>query len=148
LIMLLPREPLRPGVAGRWRLLIDHCATSQRESGFAHGNRYRGFQMVGRISERELAIPALITAAGRPSGEISTTDLIFALTQWFEPEGEDAEILDGRHDTKFSQKVRNLIPHREGRKTIFSLGYAEYTGDGIRITDSGRAFISSLPDQE
>jgi hypothetical protein len=54
----------------------------------------------------------------------------------------------GRHDTKFSQKVRNLIPHREGKKTIFSLGCAEYTGDGIRITEVGRSFISALPDQE
>ena len=104
--------------------------------------------MAGRISERELAIPALIIAAGRPNGEISTTDLIVDLTEWFEPEGEDAEILDRRHDTKFSQKVRNLIPHREGKKTIFSLGYAEYTGDGIRITEVGRSFISALPDQE
>jgi hypothetical protein len=51
--------------------------------------------MAGRISERELAIPALIIAAGRPNGEISTTDLIVDLTEWFEPEGEDAEILDG-----------------------------------------------------
>jgi hypothetical protein len=104
--------------------------------------------MAGRITERELSIPALRIAANRPTGEISTTDLIVALTEWFEPEGEDAEILDGRADTKFSQKVRNLIPHRGGKKTIFTLGYAEYTGDGIKITEDGRSFIQSLPDYE
>jgi len=104
--------------------------------------------MAGRITESELAIPALRIAAGRTGGYISTTDLIVELTEWFEPDGEDAEILDGRADTKFSQKVRNLIPHRDGRKTIFTLGYAEYTGDGIKITDAGRLFLKSLPDQE
>jgi hypothetical protein len=104
--------------------------------------------MGGRITEGELAIPALKVVAKRPSGYISTTDLIVELTDWFEPEGEDAEILDDRADTKFSQKVRNLIPHRGGKRTIFALGYAEYTGDGIKITDEGRSFLRSLPDYE
>lgn len=104
--------------------------------------------MAGRISERELAIPALMIADNRPNGYVSTTDLIVELTEWFQPEGEDAEILEGRNDTKFSQKVRNLIPHRGGQRTIFSLGYAEYTGDGIRITSVGRQFVRSLPDHE
>jgi hypothetical protein len=104
--------------------------------------------MAGRITEKELAIPALRIAAGRPNGYISTTDLITALTEWFEPDGEDAEILDGRRDTKFSQKVRNLVPHRGGKQTIFTLGYAEYTGDGIKITEDGRIFTRSLPDYE
>jgi hypothetical protein len=104
--------------------------------------------MAGRIRERELAVPALQIAANWPNGEITTTDLIVALTEWFEPEGEDAEILDGRHDNRFSQKVRNLIPHRGGKSTIFTLGYAEYTGDGIRITESGRNFVRSLPAHE
>jgi hypothetical protein len=104
--------------------------------------------MAGRIRESELAIPALRIAAGRPGGYISTTDLIVELTEWFRPDGEDAEILDGRSDTKFSQKVRNLIPHRSGKKTIFTLGYAQYTGDGILVTEDGQRFIQSLPDQE
>src|SRR5271157_5175142 len=94
-----------------------------------------------RISEKELVVPALQIAADRPNGEISTSELIVALTEWFEPEGEDAEILDGRRDTKFSQKVRNLIPHRAGKNTMFSLGYAIYTGDGIKITEAGRQFV-------
>jgi hypothetical protein len=47
-----------------------------------------------RIREKELAVPTLRIAANRPNGEISTTDLIKALTEWFEPEGEDAELLE------------------------------------------------------
>jgi hypothetical protein len=104
--------------------------------------------MAVRIREKELAVPALRIAANRPNGEISTSELIVALTEWFEPDGEDAEILEGRQDTKFSQKVRNLISHREGRSTMFALGYAEYTGDGIKVTEEGRTFVRSLPGHE
>jgi hypothetical protein len=101
-----------------------------------------------RLRERDLIIPSLRLAASRPSGEITTAELITALTDMFQPEGEDADILEGRQDTKFSQKVRNLVSHRAGRQTMFSRGYAVYTGDGIRITPNGRALVHSLPDHE
>jgi hypothetical protein len=99
-----------------------------------------------RISERELVIPALKCAAATRDGIILTTDLIDELTDMFHPEGEDAEILDGRTDTRFSQKVRNLISHRAGQNSMFSKGYAEYTGDGIRITDAGLNFLDQVPE--
>lgn len=101
-----------------------------------------------RITEKELIIPTLQIAAGIPNGEISTSDLIDALTELFEPEGEDAEISPGRNDTRFSQKVRNLVSHREGKNTMFARGYAEYTGDGIKVTEDGRRFVRSLPSHE
>ena len=101
-----------------------------------------------RVQERDLIVPSLRLAASRPTGEITTAELIIELTDMFHPEGEDAEILEGCQDTKFSQKVRNLVSHRAGRQTMFSRGYVEYTGDGIRITPNGRAFVHSLPDQE
>ena len=101
-----------------------------------------------RIHERDLAIPALRAAAERPDGYISTTDLILYLEEYFQPEGEDAEILDGRQDSRFSQIVRNLASHRGGQNTIFAKGYAEYVeeGKGIRITEQGRVFISQAPE--
>jgi hypothetical protein len=101
-----------------------------------------------RISERDLISPSLRLAASHPDGEITTAELIEELTDMFQPEGEDGEILEGRQDTKFSQKVRNLVSHRAGRQTMFSRGYVEYTGDGIRITQHGREFVRSLPDHE
>ncbi|MCI0564636.1 MAG: hypothetical protein MN733_39715 [Nitrososphaera sp.] len=101
-----------------------------------------------RVRERDLIIPSLRLAANRPNGEITTAELIVELTEMFKPEGEDAEILDGRNDSKFSQKVRNLVSHRAGQRTMFSLGYAEYIGNGIRITEKGREFVRSLPDHE
>jgi hypothetical protein len=99
-----------------------------------------------RIAERELIIPTLRAAASRPDGSIATSDLIEVLEDHFQPEGRDAEILDGRNDTHFSQKVRNLVSHRAGSQSMFTLGYADYTGHGVRITDAGRAFLAQVPE--
>jgi hypothetical protein len=101
--------------------------------------------MAARIRERDLIIPALRAAAARPAGYISTSDLIQELESEFQPEGQDAEILEGRNDSHFSQKVRNLISHRSGPTSMFSKGYAEYTGDGIKITEAGRNFLAQVP---
>ena len=102
-----------------------------------------------RVRERDLAVPALSIAAARPNGRITTSDLIAELEALFEPDGEDADILDGRHDSKFSQKVRNLISHREGQNSIFSRGYATYdkSDESIQITAAGRAFLGGLPQE-
>ena len=62
------------------------------------------------IEEKQLILPTLYIIDR--DGPASTTDLIRELTALFNPTGEDAEILAGRSDTKFSQKVRNLKSHR------------------------------------
>jgi hypothetical protein len=103
--------------------------------------------MPTRIAERDLIIPTLRLAAQRADGYIATSDLITALEETFQPEGLDADILDGRSDTRFSQKVRNLVSHRDNPNSMFSRGYAVYTGDGIRITEAGRAFLAQVPDE-
>jgi hypothetical protein len=104
--------------------------------------------MAGRVRERNLIIPALRAAAARPGGVISTSDLIADLEAEFQPEGRDAEILADRQDSYFTQKVRNLVSHREASTSMFKHGYAEYTGNGIRITDAGRAFLAQVPEFE
>ncbi|MBO0661185.1 hypothetical protein LQ948_01240 [Jiella sp. MQZ9-1] len=103
--------------------------------------------MAGRIRERDLLIPALHAAEASPGGEITTARLIEVLTDEFCPQGKDAEIIEGRHDTYFSQKVRNLVSHRDARTSIFAKGYATYHADSesIRITDAGRVFLSQVP---
>jgi hypothetical protein len=95
------------------------------------------------IAESDLVLPSLRLAAAR-GGEITTSDLIKALTLIFNPTGKDAEIIPGRSDTYFSQKVRNLISHRDQETSFIHNGYADYTGDGIRITDAGRALLKSV----
>lgn len=101
--------------------------------------------MAARIKERDLIIPALRLAASLPDGTVSTAKIVKHLEEEFQPEGQDAEILEGRQDSHFSQKVRNLISHRTTATSMFSKGYAEYTGDGIRITPAGRAFLAQVP---
>lgn len=98
----------------------------------------------GRIRESDLVAPALRLAAERKDGFISTADLIPALEELFQPNGRDADILDGRSDTVFSQKVRNLISHR--KTNFIAAGYAEYDEErkGIVITPNGRALLGSL----
>ncbi|MEI8394784.1 MAG: hypothetical protein WCF85_08625 [Rhodospirillaceae bacterium] len=94
-----------------------------------------------RTAESELMLPALRIASGKPNGCIQTSELIDALSNLFQPEGEDADILANRNDTKFSQKVRNLVSHRDQENSMFYLGLAIYTGDGLQITDSGRRYV-------
>ena len=106
-------------------------------------------EMMARIRERDLVIPSLRAAAVSPGGEIATTKLIEVLTDEFQPDGVDAQILEGRNDTHFSQKVRNLVSHRDGNTSMFTKGYATYhsQNESIRITDEGRFFLDQVPDE-
>lgn len=92
---------------------------------------------MARISESDLVLPALLFISQNPG--ISTSELIDSLEIAFRPTGEDAELLEGRSDTKFSQKVRNLVSHH----TIDQEGdgftkYERRRGNGYHwITDVG-----------
>lgn len=63
-----------------------------------------------RITEPDLILPALYVIYNQP--DVTTGELIVELRSIFNPAGEDAEILQGRNDDKFSQIVRNLVSHR------------------------------------
>jgi hypothetical protein len=99
-----------------------------------------------RITESDLVSPALRLAAERPDGFISTSDLVSELENIFNPGGRDAEIIDGRSDTFFSQKVRNMISHRYSSNSFIYNGYADYDEErrGLRITDVGRELLRKL----
>jgi len=66
---------------------------------------------VTEYTERELILPALALLDQHSDG-LTTSDLIRELTIILKPDGHDDEILAGRNDTYFSQKVRNLVSHR------------------------------------
>jgi len=55
------------------------------------------------------------------------------------PRGHDAEIIPGRQDTYFSQKVRNLKSH----DSLARRGFAVYDRGRWRITDKGSNFLQS-----
>lgn len=86
------------------------------------------------ITERELILPALISISEQTSG-LTTTQLIQTLREKMNPQGRDLEILTGRKDDVFSQKVRNLISH----KTIAK--YTDIRNDKLCINEQGLQFI-------
>jgi hypothetical protein len=100
----------------------------------------------GRVQESDLVLPTLRIMAERKDGFITTKELIGELQDLFNPTGQDAEILDGRADTYFSQKVRNLASHRATSNSFVTNGFAEYDGakHGFRITGEGRALLKKL----
>lgn len=97
------------------------------------------------ISESEIRFVTLQLLARSPTGFMSTSDLIEALEKHFQPVGKDAQLARERSDTYFSQKVRNLVSHRDVSTSLQANGYAKYLADqeGWQITDTGRAFILS-----
>ena len=88
-------------------------------------------------NEEELLIPALFEIFLN-NRKISISDLIKRLSERLKPEGEDTKILFGRNDTKFSQKVRNLISH----KKIYPK-YVDYDKSNhlVSINDVGEKFL-------
>lgn len=91
------------------------------------------------VTESELVLPALWLMDRKADGFINTSELIRELTNIIQPIGIDADILAGRNDTYFSQKVRNLKSH----KTFERNGYAVDVPNGFRITEMGRMLIAA-----
>lgn len=90
-----------------------------------------------RIEEKMLILPALYIINLR--GSATTSELIKELTAFFNPTGEDAEILSGRRDTKFSQKVRNLKSHRSSNTMA---AYTSYVDGTYSLTKAGEGYLS------
>lgn len=101
--------------------------------------------MSERITETELILPSLFLMSLN-DGSITTADLIPKLRSIMKPSGEDLEILSGRNDDKFSQKVRNLRAHR----TFERFGYAAYKGAArighVEITEEGKEHLAKNQD--
>lgn len=91
-----------------------------------------------RISENQLIIPSLKVFSRRKEGT-TTSELIKILTDIMEPKGKDAEIIPGRNDTYFSQKVRNLRSHSAFERD----NLAQYMDDKYYITDNGLNFLEN-----
>jgi hypothetical protein len=94
-----------------------------------------------RIPESELILPSLFLMKVN-SGHITTEELIPQLREIMKPTGEDVEILSGRSDDKFSQKVRNLKSHG----TFERFGYAEYRDGMYFILIDGEKYLQENQD--
>lgn len=101
--------------------------------------------MTKLISEPDVRRAALRELQTAPMGFRSTTDLIVILTSKMSPQGKDSEFAQGRSDTYFSQKVRNLVSHRMQGPGLERMGYADYDSflEGWTITEKGKTYIQS-----
>jgi hypothetical protein len=97
------------------------------------------------ITEQEIRESALQALSEQKSGFLTTESLIAILTRRLSPTGTDAETLNNRNDTHFSQKVRNLVSHRDSATSLESRGLAIYLDDqeGWQITDKGREYVDN-----
>lgn len=104
--------------------------------------------MSKRITENELFLPALYVIS--LNKKANTSKIKSELVRVFNPTGEDNEILASRSDTKFTQKVRNLmgshydsngmnINTKKDTKGFFSL-----TSQGEKLVENNRDYLSSL----
>ncbi len=98
-----------------------------------------------RISERELVVPTLRLLDDSSGLDwMSTSDLVSKLTKLFAPLGQDAKIFRGRSGTYFSQKVRNMISHRDQPSSFIRRGLAFYERHGLRLSNEGRSTVQAL----
>ena len=101
--------------------------------------------MAKRITETELILPSLYLMSLN-GGMITTSELIKKLRDIMKPTGEDLQILSGRNDDKFSQKVRNLRAH----DTFEKFGFAQYKGEArygyVEITNDGKSHLKQNKD--
>jgi hypothetical protein len=104
------------------------------------------YTKTSRITESELTVPTLRILEDLNGEWVATSMLIGRLTELLRPSGADAEVLAGRHDTYFSQKVRNMISHRHNHSSFIHRGLAEYDSSThcLRITELGVRLVSGL----
>lgn len=104
--------------------------------------------MSKRIAENELVLPALYVIY--LNKKANTTKIKEVLTDVFNPQGEDAKILAGRKDTKFSQIVRNLMGshyesnHMSEYTKKDSSKYFSLTAEGLKYVEDNLAFLKYL----
>ena len=80
------------------------------------------------------------------------TDLRGKLTDIFQPEGVNAQVLAGRTDTVFDQTVRNIVSNRDTvEHNLISRGFATFEpapggghGGTLRITEQGEELLRSI----
>lgn len=98
---------------------------------------------MARITENQLILPALFVMSLSPTKGLTTSDLIPKLRDMLKPADEDLDILEGRNDDKFSQKVRNLKAHA----TFERYEFAKYENGFVSITNKGMNYLEENMDK-
>lgn len=85
-------------------------------------------------NESQIRQEALIALSKSPTDSLTTSELIDVLSASMNPQGKDLDIIDGRSDTYFSQKVRNVVSHRNQGTGLVRNGLVKYDADEERLT--------------
>ena len=85
-------------------------------------------------TEGEIRMATLVALNASRTGTLTTTDLIGILSAFMNPRGTDADIASYRNDTYFSQKVRNLISHRDNETSLMSHDFVVYEAESETLT--------------
>jgi len=91
-------------------------------------------------TEQELIIPALEVMYSKYPNNVNTSELIKQLTDKMHPIGHNGDIIAGRQDTYFSQKIRNLKSHN----TLTRPRYAIYHNGLWEITKIGKQYLDEF----
>jgi NAD kinase len=97
--------------------------------------------MMSHYSEVEILAVAIKIL--EESGELTTTELKEALIVEMKPSGEDLQINLNRNDTKFEQKVRNMVSHRASNELLNYCDYRRSGNNGILKAKSVKAIERS-----
>ncbi len=81
-----------------------------------------------------------------PGQTLTTSQLIQRLSKRLEPTDKDAQLARNRSDTYFSQKVRNLVSHRNQSTGLVARGFADYDkpSESWTLTRMGRQYAANL----
>ncbi len=93
---------------------------------------------MARITEQELILPTLFIMNKKTNKEITTSEIIKELELLLEIDMEDGEIIKGRNDSYFTQKIRNLKSHN----TLVKNDLATYTQGIFKITSNGEEYLA------
>ncbi len=97
---------------------------------------------MARITENQLILPSLFLMSLSIKG-LTTSGLIPKLRDLLKPADEDLDVLAGRNDDKFSQKVRNLKAHN----TFERYSFAKYEDGIFSITKEGANYLQENMDK-
>jgi hypothetical protein len=98
-----------------------------------------------RLREPEARILALRIAATYPNREALTSEIKDAVPKYITFTAEDLKPSSTRTtECMWQQIVGNVVSHKPRSTSIFTKGYAVRIEDGIKVTDSGMAYLKSL----
>lgn len=99
-----------------------------------------------RYTEEQVRNEALKELLKSLGCRLTTSRLIENLSRSLPLDGKDAQIAHGRSDTYFSQKVRNLVSHRNQTTGLHARGLADYDqkDESWTLTKQGRSHAATL----